>query len=256
LTAALGQQADPDTTDTLSVDMSMSGGSLVSSTQAQADTFATLAAIVDSSGTVELVSYENATLTAPDRYNLNYLRRGVYGTPIAEHVAGSEFCFIGVAGLFEYPYPEQYIAKPIYFKFASFNLLGNQLQDLSTCNVYTYTPSGTEYPAPPIVTITQSSTAPSGGAGSIASGGVTTTAAGGLTASSPVWLTIAWTWPNNYPKPAGFEVVAFTGSDPTVAADYLFDITTVEASVRTLTVAVTPTTTMSTVNAAVRAIYA
>ena len=254
LCSALVAGTDPDTTDTLSVDMSISGGSLTSATQAQADVFATLAAIVDASGSVELVSYETATLAAADRYNLTYLRRGVYGTPIAAHAIGAEFCFIGIQGLFEYPYPEQYIAKPIYFKFASFNLLGNQVQNLSTCHAYTYTPSGTKYPYPPVVTITQSATAPAGTA-AVAAGSVTPSGSG-LSASSPIWLTISWSWSSTFPTPTGFQVVAFTGTDPTAAANYLSDIATVAPCMRSYTIAVAPTAAMATVNAAVRAIYA
>jgi hypothetical protein len=77
-----------------------------------------------------------------------------------------------------------------------------------------------------------------------------------LTTAAIIWLTITWTWASNFPTPTGFEVVAFTGSDPTAAANYLFDIVTVGASARSYTVAVTPTASMGTVNAAVRAIYA
>jgi hypothetical protein len=257
LTATLANNADPDTTDTLSVDMSISGGSLFSVTQADADLFATLAAIVDQAGTVELVSYETATLTASSRYGLTYLRRGVYGTPILAHGVGAEFCFIGINGLYEYVYPVQYLAKPVYFKFPSFNLAGKQKQDISTCFAFTYTPKGTAYPQPPVVTITQSATNSSGsGSSASASAGVTVTASGGLTTAAIVWLTITWTWGSNFPTPTGFEVVAFTGTDPTAAANYLFPIAEVGPTVRTYVVAVTPTAADAVVNAAVRAIYA
>jgi hypothetical protein len=257
LTAVLANHADPDTTDTLSVDMSISGGSLVSATQADADLFATLAAIVDQAGTVELVSYETATLTASSRYGLTYLRRGVYGTPILAHGVGAEFCFIGINGLYEYVYPVQYLAKPVYFKFPSFNLAGKQKQDISTCFAYTYTPKGTAYPQPPVVTITQSATNSSGsGSSASASAGVTVTSSGGLTTAAIVWLTITWTWGSNFPTPTGFEVVAFTGTDPTAATNYLFPIAEVGPTVRTYVVAVTPTAAEAVVNAAVRAIYA
>ena len=256
LSAALASGSDPDTAHTLSVDMSISGGVLTSGTQAEADAFATLAAIVDPSGAVELIAFETATLTAADRYDLTYLRRGVYGTPIAAHATGAEFVFIGTAGLFEYPYPEQYIAQPIYFKFPSFNLMGNELQDLSTVPAYTYTPVGTLYPYPPVVTMTQSSTPPAGTASAVSAGGVTPTSSGGLTTAAPVWLTIDWTWDSTFPTPNSFQVVAFTGSDPTATANYLFDIKTVVPSARSLVVPVTPTSTMGGVNAAVRAVYA
>ncbi len=257
LSAALAAGSDPDTTDTLSVDLTLSGGSLVSATQAEADTFATLSAIVDQAGTMELVSFETAALTAPSRFNLTYLRRGVYGTSILAHAKGAEFCYIGISGLYEYVYPVQYIAKPIYFKFASFNLMGRQTQDLSVCWPYTYTPVGTKYPAPPVVTITQSATNTSGSGGSTsASAAVTPTASGGLTTAAIVWLTITWTWGSNFPTPTGFNVIAFTGSDPTNANNYLFPMATVGPGVRTYTVAVTPTSAESVVNAAVEAVYA
>ncbi len=98
LSAALAAGSDPDATDTLSVNMSISNGTLASATAAEMNVFATLAAIVDASGTVELIAYETATLTAANRYNLTGLRRGVYGTPILAHAAGAAFCFIGLAG--------------------------------------------------------------------------------------------------------------------------------------------------------------
>ena len=257
LSAALAAGSDPDTVDTLSVDMTLSGGELVGATAAAANTFATLCAIVDASGTVELVSYETATLTAPNKYNLTYLRRGVYGTPILAHAAGAEFCYIGISGLFEYVYPVQYLASTVYFKFASFNLAGNQTQALSACQPYSYRLQGTPYPDPPIVTVTQSATNGSGsGSSNAASAAITPTASGGVTTTAIVWLTITWTWPANYPKPTSFEVVAFTGSDPTVAANYLFPIATVGPTILSYTVAVTPTVSMGTVNAAVRAVYA
>jgi hypothetical protein len=115
----------------------------------------------------------------------------------------------------------------------------------------------TPYPYPPIVTISQSATNTSGSGGSAsASDGITVTASGGLTTAAKVWLTITWTWPSNYPTPTGFNVVCFTGSDPTVVANYLFDMIAVGPAARSCTVAVTPTSAMSVVNAAVEAVYA
>jgi hypothetical protein len=59
LTAALASHADPDTVDTLSVDLNQSQGQLLSGTLADADNFVTLC-YCDG----ELVSYQTATLTA------------------------------------------------------------------------------------------------------------------------------------------------------------------------------------------------
>jgi predicted phage tail protein len=115
----------------------------------------------------------------------------------------------------------------------------------------------TPYPDPPIVTISQSATNTSGSGGSsTASAGITVNSNGSFTTAAIVWLTISWTWPGNYPTPSAFNVIAFTGSDPTATANYLFDMVTVGPSTTSYTVAVTPTSAMSIVNAAVRSVYA
>jgi hypothetical protein len=147
LTALLASGSDPDTSDTLAVDMSISGGELASVTQTQADQAVTLASIVDQDGSVELVSYETASLVAPGRYNLTYLRRGVYGTTPKAHGIGAEFAYVG-QGVHEFQYPAQFVGKTIYFKFASFNLAGLQKQDLSVCAAYAYTINGSTLQPP------------------------------------------------------------------------------------------------------------
>lgn len=114
----------------------------------------------------------------------------------------------------------------------------------------------TPYPGPPVVTITQSATNPNSGAGTSPAGGVTGVSSGNVTVTNTIWLTVTWTWNANYQAPIGFNVVAFTGSDPTAAANYLFPVATVDASTRSYTVAITPNGTIDDVNAAVRAIYA
>ena len=48
----------------------------------------------------ELVSYATATLIASYKYDLNYLRRGVYGTAIAAHGSGAALgkpCIIAIS---------------------------------------------------------------------------------------------------------------------------------------------------------------
>jgi hypothetical protein len=65
LTAQLVSSADPDTTHTLAVDLTQSTGILNSGAQADCDNFRTLC-YVDG----ELISYEDATLTASYRYDL------------------------------------------------------------------------------------------------------------------------------------------------------------------------------------------
>ena len=74
---------------------------MLSGTQADADNLVTLC-YVDG----ELISYRTATLTAAYQYDLTYLRRGVYGTAINAHSAGSNFARFGPSdpSLFRYRY--------------------------------------------------------------------------------------------------------------------------------------------------------
>jgi hypothetical protein len=139
LTATLPAASDPDTTDTLAVDMAMSGGQLLSGTQADADNFVTLC-YCDG----ELISYETATLTAPYQYNLTYLRRGIYGTPISTHLAGSSFARFGLSDpyLFKYSYPGSLVGQTIYVKLQPFNTFGQELTALSALNPTSYTLTG------------------------------------------------------------------------------------------------------------------
>ena len=250
--AALPTGTDPDTTDSMVVTLVENCAALESATAADADAGNTLC-YVDG----ELISYSACTVTGQNQYTANgYIRRGQKGTAIAAHSAGAKFLRLDDA-IFRYAYGPSWIGKTIYLKFQSFNTFGQSTQDPSTLTAVTYTPLGTSYPAPPIVTLSQSATNGSGSGGSSsASDGVTVTASGGLTTTAKVWLTITWTWPANFPTPTGFNVVAFVGSDPTAATQYLFDIVTVGPTVRSCTIPVTPTTAMSTVNAAVEALYA
>jgi hypothetical protein len=138
LSAALTAQtgANPDTLDTLSVSLAESNGALTSTSAAGAQNAATLS-IVDA----ELLSFETATLSGTNAYNLTSLYRGLYGTLAAAHSIGAPFARLDSA-VFKYDLPANYIGHAIYLKFQSFNIFGGGAQDLSTCAVYTYTPSG------------------------------------------------------------------------------------------------------------------
>jgi len=139
LTAALPGAADPDTTDTLAVDLSMSQGQLLSGTMADADNFVTLS-FCDG----ELVSFQTATLTAANRYNLTYLRRGAYGTAIGAHSSGANFARFGPndPSLFKYPYPQSFVGQTIHIKLPGFNIFGQALQSLAGLTADTYTLTG------------------------------------------------------------------------------------------------------------------
>ncbi len=139
LTASLPSHADPDTTDTLAVDLTESHGQLLSGTTADADAFVTLC-YCDG----ELVSYQTATLTAAYKYNLTYLRRGVYGTPIGAHSAGAGFARFGPndPSLFKYVYPASFIGQTIHVKLPAFNIFGQALQGLAGLTPTSYSLTG------------------------------------------------------------------------------------------------------------------
>lgn len=139
LTATLAGHADPDTANTLSVDVSESLGQLLSGTMADADAFVTLC-YCDG----ELVSFETAALTAAYHYDLTYLRRGVYGTPIGAHTSGASFARLGPndPSLFRYRYPASFVSTTVYVKLPAFNIFGQALQDLSGLTPTTYTLTG------------------------------------------------------------------------------------------------------------------
>ena len=139
LTATLPSHPDPDGTSVLSVDLAQSQGQLLSGTQADADNFVTLCYIDG-----ELISYQTATLTAADEYDLTFLRRWIYGTAITAHSAGSNFARFGPSdpSLFRYRYSSNFVGQTIHVKLPTFNIFGQALQDLSGLAADTYTLTG------------------------------------------------------------------------------------------------------------------
>lgn len=92
-----------------------------------------------------------------------------------------------------------------------------------------------------------------GGGGTTPTGG----SGGGPATINPGWLNINWTFSSMYePLIVGFDVVAYTGSDPTDSTKYLFAIQRVNPNVRQLVKSILPITTLTNVNASVRAVYA
>ena len=138
LTETLASGDDPDTINTLKVSLVKSLGELSSGTQDDADEYNTLC-YVDG----ELISYETATLgSASYNYSLSYLRRGVYGTTIAEHASGTQFMRIDSDRFFQYLFSESDIGKTVYLKFCSYNIYGARVEDLADVEEYTYTIQG------------------------------------------------------------------------------------------------------------------
>lgn len=134
LTAALPSHSDPDTVDTLSVDVTESGATLLGGTAADADNDRTLC-LVDT----ELISYQTATLTSAFHYDLGTrLRRGQMGSAIAAHAIGAPFVRIDSA-IFKWGFDPSLIGQTLHFKFTSFNLAEQMEQSLAEVADYPVT---------------------------------------------------------------------------------------------------------------------
>ena len=131
---------NPDTADTLAVKLNVSGAQLPSASSAQAAQLVSLCAVV-SGTTAEFLSYEGSSLQGAELYDLTTLYRGVLGSSPAAHSIGDIFVRID-QNSFSGVYDPSYIGKTVYFKFLSFNLLGNQLQSLADVTAYAVTPTG------------------------------------------------------------------------------------------------------------------
>ncbi|MDE3176407.1 MAG: phage tail protein [Pseudomonadota bacterium] len=135
-TAALASASGWDAIDALALNLSESGGVLSGTSIGSAQAGATLS-LIDG----ELISYQNATLTGANAYNVTGLQRGFAGSVAAAHAVGAPFARLDSA-VVKYDLPANWIGVALYFKFQSFNVFGAGVQDLSTCAVYNYTPTG------------------------------------------------------------------------------------------------------------------
>ena len=137
LSSALSYSVDPDITNTLSVDVSMSSATLLSGTQSDADNNVTLC-YVDG----ELIAYQTATLTSEGNYDLTYLRRGQYGSTVNDHTMGTQFCRIDNT-LVQIPFNQSQIGTQLRIKVTSFNVFQSGEQSLDDVHPYIYTIKGT-----------------------------------------------------------------------------------------------------------------
>lgn len=142
-TTSFASHADPDTTDSLGVDLRASDGALTTASTADADNGATLC-MVDQ----ELICFSTATLTAASQYTLGaYTRRGYLNTPVAAHSAGAPFVRLDSA-IFDFPYFATNVGQTVYVKFQSFNMYGLGEQDLANCIAYPIVPNPVGSTAP------------------------------------------------------------------------------------------------------------
>jgi len=133
--------ATQDNTNTLSVVLP-NGGTLSSIDLASAQNGLNLL-WVDG----EMISFQTATLTSANHYNLTGLFRGLYGTPISAHSSGAAWGRCDSA-MFRYELQPGQVGVLSYLKILSFNLWGGGGRVLSSETPYSFTPSAQTYPQP------------------------------------------------------------------------------------------------------------
>lgn len=159
ITGTYPSHADPDSTNSLFVDLTESLGSLSSVTSTQQDQFFPSLCYLQGGGTLtdpngnvftipyELVAFQLATLTAANKYEMGAvtttpIRRGVFNTPPASHATGSQFSFLSDGVVVTMNMPNNLIGTTLFFKFTSFNIQGGSSQQLQDVSAYTFTPTG------------------------------------------------------------------------------------------------------------------
>jgi len=138
-TASLAVGADPDNANTLTVDLTLSGGTLAGVTADDRDLLRSLCVVGG-----ELLSFRDAALTAPGRYNLTSLRRGAYGTAAVAHASGTPFVRLD-GQAFRYAVTPAMVGKTLYVKLQAYNEFGSAHQDIATLSPTAYVIEG----APP-----------------------------------------------------------------------------------------------------------
>ena len=142
--------ANPDLSNSVTVDLSECDGTLGSFSATAAAAGTSLCVLQDVSG-FELFSYTTATLVGPNTYTLTGLYRGLYGTAPRAFGGGSQFLFIGMgANFFETALPTPYIGQNFFVKFQSYNIFHTGTEDLSTCVAYPFTAYGPTPPPPAV----------------------------------------------------------------------------------------------------------
>jgi Putative phage tail protein len=126
LAAIFPTGTDPDTVNSLEVQMVTNSGQLEAGATTDADLGTTLC-FVDG----EIISYSACAITGQNEYTMSgYIRRGQMGSTISAHAIGSLFLRLD-STIFKYTYDPTWAGLTLYFKFQAVNRFGNCAQDLS-----------------------------------------------------------------------------------------------------------------------------
>lgn len=132
-TGSVSAVADPDTSSTITANLSISRGVLADASQEAADAYQTLCWLDG-----EVIGYSAATLVSGHTYDLDtYIRRGLYGTAASSHSSGSEFLRLDSA-VAKFPISTTLYGTTIHIKLLSFNRQGGGLQSLADVSAHTF----------------------------------------------------------------------------------------------------------------------
>ena len=133
----------PDTVSTLEVELYR--GKMFSGTLAETELKMTICYVGGDSP--EYLAYQNATLVGVNQYDLTYLVRGLVGTPISQHPAGSKIVRLDDA-IFRYPLTPDLVGQTLAIKFLSFNIFGGARQLLEDVEPHYYQLTGLALKSP------------------------------------------------------------------------------------------------------------
>jgi hypothetical protein len=135
---------DPDTSDTLVVNLAVNCPALDSGTDTDANYLNTMC-FVDG----EIIAYSAVTTTGQNQYTMGstnpslggYIRRGQVGSQITSHTVGAAFLRLDNS-IFKYTYDPKWAGETLYFKFQSLNNFGQNPQPLSSLTAVEFTVPG------------------------------------------------------------------------------------------------------------------
>lgn len=137
LSANFPSHTSPDTVNTLSVNLTVSQGNLVTASNAQADAGDTLS-YVGTQTEGELIAYSTANMTSPFHFALtDYITRGQRCTVPTAHAANQSFMRLDGA-VAKISITESRVGQTLSIKLPSFNKYGGGLQALTGVPVFTY----------------------------------------------------------------------------------------------------------------------
>lgn len=130
LSAILASGSDPDTVNTLAVDLAVSGGQLPTASVAERDALSTLCNVDG-----EWVSYATSSNPTGTSTNLTSLRRGLWGSTIGAHASASVFARV-TAETFRLDIDSARVGSTLRVKLLSFNKWGAATQALADATTY------------------------------------------------------------------------------------------------------------------------